>query len=165
VSPSELLTVINNTIAANIRRIDEDKFVTITVLAVHENGTFTFSGLHQDIMVYRARTGTIDQIETNGTWIGIFQEISGKVYDETLKLEPGDVMMLFTDGITEAWQKNVTGIKKRVDENMFGDRRLSGILQANGRNSPEEIQHAILKEMENYETNDDITLVLLKRLA
>jgi predicted ATPase/serine phosphatase RsbU (regulator of sigma subunit) len=165
VSPSELLTVINNTIAANIRRIDEDKFVTITVLAVHENGTFTFSGLHQDIMVYRARTGTIEQIETNGTWIGIFQEISGKVYDETLKLEPGDVMMLFTDGITEAWQKNVTGIKKRVDENMFGDRRLSGILQANGRNSPEEIQHAILKEMENYETNDDITLVLLKRLA
>jgi predicted ATPase/serine phosphatase RsbU (regulator of sigma subunit)/tRNA A-37 threonylcarbamoyl transferase component Bud32 len=164
ISPSELLTVINNTIAANIRRIDEDKFVTITVLSVHENGRFTFSGLHQNIIIYRSRTGNVEQIETNGMWIGIFEEINGKVYDETLTLEHGDVMMLFTDGITEAWKKNVTGRRRREEENMFGEQRLMRILQANGSASPEGIKNAILKEMENYETSDDITIVLLKRL-
>jgi predicted ATPase/serine phosphatase RsbU (regulator of sigma subunit) len=164
VLPSELLEIVNSTIASNIRRIDEDKFVTITVLAAHENGRFTYSGLHQNIMIYRAQTGTVELIETNGMWIGIFEEINGKVYDETLMLDPGDVLMLFTDGITEAWKKEVTGNRRRADENMLGEDGLIGILQANGRNSPEEIQNAILKEMQNYTTNDDITIVLLKRL-
>jgi predicted ATPase/serine phosphatase RsbU (regulator of sigma subunit)/tRNA A-37 threonylcarbamoyl transferase component Bud32 len=163
-TPSELLKIVNSTIAANIRRIDEDKFVTITVLAAHENGRFTFSGLHQSIMIYRAHTGNIELIETNGMWIGIFEEINGKVYDETLTLNIGDVMMLFTDGITEAWKKDVTGKKRRADENMFGEDKLQEILRTNGRNSPVEIQNAILQEMQNYETNDDITIVLLKRI-
>ena len=164
VSPSELLTIINNTIAANIRRIDEDKFVTITVLAAQEGGRFTFSGLHQNIMIYRADTGNVELVETNGMWIGIFEEINGKVYDETLTLDRGDVMMLFTDGITESWKKDVTGKRRRIEENMFGEESLISLLQANGSGSPEEIKNAILKEMENYESNDDITIVLLKRL-
>jgi serine phosphatase RsbU (regulator of sigma subunit) len=163
-TPSELLKIVNSTIAANIRRIDEDKFVTITVLAAHENGRFTFSGLHQSIMIYRAQAGNVELIETNGMWIGIFEEINEKFYDETLTLNTGDVMMLFTDGITEAWNKDVTGKKRRADENMFGEDKLQEILRTNGRYSPVEIQNAILQEMQNYETNDDVTIVLLKRI-
>ncbi len=47
---------------------------------------------------------------------------------------------------------------------MFGQERLEGILSRHGGNSPEETQNAILNEMENYTTNDDITIVLIKRL-
>jgi serine phosphatase RsbU (regulator of sigma subunit) len=164
ISPADLLSVINRTILANVSKMNEDKYMTITVLAAHENGRFVFSGLHQDILIYRAQTGKVEQVATIGTWIGIFEDIKKKLYDETLTLDPGDIMMLYTDGITEAWDKNVVGAYKHSEETMFGEERLEHILRQNGRNSPEEIQTAILNEMQNYTTNDDITIVLIKRL-
>jgi predicted ATPase/serine phosphatase RsbU (regulator of sigma subunit) len=162
--PSDLLSVINKTILANVGKMNEDKYMTITALAAHENGRFVFSGLHQDILVYRAETGTVEDVGTNGCWIGIFEDIKSKLTDETLTLYPGDVMMLYTDGITEAWDKNVIGAYKHSEETMFGQERLEDIFCRHGGDSPEEIQTAILKEMENYTTNDDITIVLIKRL-
>src|SRR3990172_11579193 len=50
--PSELLQAINMTIKKNIIRLGGDKYVTITALAVFDNGRFHFSGLHQNILIY-----------------------------------------------------------------------------------------------------------------
>ena len=54
--PSKLLALVNKTITSNIRQLDENKYMTITVLAAIESGKFAFSGMHQDILVYRADT-------------------------------------------------------------------------------------------------------------
>jgi predicted ATPase/serine phosphatase RsbU (regulator of sigma subunit)/tRNA A-37 threonylcarbamoyl transferase component Bud32 len=162
--PSDLLSVINKTIVANVGKMEENKYMTLTALAVHEDGRFVYSGLHQDILVYRAKTGMAETVATNGSWIGIFEDIKDKLTDETLTLGTGDVMMLYTDGITEAWDKNVAGAHKHSEETMFGQERLAGIIRDHGVKPPEKIQNAILKELDNYTTDDDITIVLIKRL-
>ena len=163
-SPSELLTIINRAIIINLTKMEQEKFMTITALAVHENGQFTFSGRHQNIMIYRAQTGNVDLIETNGMWLGIFEEIKGKVYDETLMMAPGDVMMLYTDGVTEAWHRDATGTMRRNDDVQFGEARLKEILRSRGGTSPDEIKKAVLTAMQWYTAEDDVTVVLLKRI-
>jgi len=101
-NPAQLLTLINRTIADNISRLGEDKYMTITVMAMHQKEMFFFSGLHQDIMVYRSMTKRVDMVETRGMWIGLVDNVSGMMENDTLSVGPGDVILVYTDGITEA---------------------------------------------------------------
>ncbi len=103
VNPSKLLTVVNKTISENIKKIDETKYMTINVLACFDDGNFIHAGLHQDILIYRALTSTVESIETDGVWLGIEDDIDGMMTDSSLKINNGDTMLLYTDGITEAW--------------------------------------------------------------
>jgi sigma-B regulation protein RsbU (phosphoserine phosphatase) len=162
VEPSELLTIINRTISKNIRMLEEDKYMTITVLASHEDGRFVFAGLHQDIMVYRAGRADVELIETQGTWIGLMDDISGMMPDDTLKVNHGDTILLFTDGITEAWHKGSVENNRDVEVSMFGSKRLIDIFKKLGSRTPEEIISGIISELDNYDCTDDVTLVVIK---
>ena len=165
IPPCELLTLINKTISANIKQMGEDKYMTITVLATHENGLFKFSGLHQDIMIYRAHKNQVDFVETKGIWIGIIDDIQGMLEDDHIQMAEGDIMLLFTDGITEAQLNEKHGASSESEEKMFGEKKLATILQNLGSSSVEEIKTGILDEMKAaYEWDDDITMVLIKRL-
>ena len=155
--PSRLLGIINHSIAKNIRQLGEDKYMTITVMAVHRGGGFQFSGLHQDILVYRAATGGLDIIETDGMWIGVLPDIRELVTDRSIQLAPGDTLLLFTDGITEAVSRGREG-------EMFGDKKLAELFQSLGSKPVEAIKKGILDSLAGYTRADDTTLVVMKRL-
>ena len=53
ISPTQLLALVNKTLTRNISRFGESKYMTITALNGKTDGTFTFAGLHQDILIYR----------------------------------------------------------------------------------------------------------------
>jgi serine phosphatase RsbU (regulator of sigma subunit) len=152
--PSELLEHINKTIHFNIKQLGEDKYMTITVLAAHKDGTFHFSGLHQDIMIYRAKTDQVELAETNGMWIGIWEDIHGMLADNMLKVEKEDAVLLYTDGITEAIGEN---------GEMFSSEKLAEIFKGCARSKPEEIKNSILDALQKYKCMDDISLVVMKR--
>lgn len=155
--PSRLLGIINHSISRNIRQLGEDKYMTITVLAVHRGGGFMFSGLHQDIMIYRAATGALDIVETDGMWIGIVDDIREMVTDRSIQLAAGDTLLLFTDGITEAMDKVNGG-------EMYGDKRLAELFRSLGAQPVEAIKKGILDSLTGYIRIDDSTLVVMKRL-
>lgn len=100
--------------------------MTILVLAGGREGRFSFSGLHEDILILRADTGKAEVIETSGFWIGMEPDISTMLTTNTLTLEPGDYMILFTDGVTEA----------RCQDRMFGNDHLLEIIQASVSPTP-----------------------------
>ncbi|MCP4352876.1 MAG: SpoIIE family protein phosphatase [Desulfobacterales bacterium] len=153
---SQLLAVVNTTISANIRRLGDSKYMTMTVMAGVRDGYFSFSGLHQDIMIYRARRAKVEAIETTGMWLGLEPDISEMLVVDDLKLELGDCMVLFTDGVTEAKDK---------DGEMFGHERLLKIIERSGDKLALEIHQAVIDELKPYEKPDDVTLVVLKRLV
>jgi serine phosphatase RsbU (regulator of sigma subunit) len=159
-APSDLLTAINTTITKNIQQMGEDKYMTLTVLAAHQEGKFIFSGLHQDIFLYRAATGEVEEIETHGVWIGVVDNINGMVENHNLTLQKGDSMLLYTDGITEAWLKDNESATKTV---MFGDEQLLQLFKDSGSKSPNEIISYITKKLDNYIASDDMTLLVVKR--
>ncbi len=156
VPPSELLWVINRVIYENIARMDESKHMTIIVLACGKNGVFCFSGLHEDMLIRRAGTEKVESIGTDGMWIGLEPDISGYLSDSTLKMEPGDCIVLYTDGITEA--------RNKKDGSFFGEKYLSEIIGSSGGRSAAEIHADILSALEPYEKPDDVTLFVMKRV-
>ncbi len=64
-------------------------------------------------------------------------------------------MVLFTDGITEAVDKN---------GEMFGNERLVKIVEREGDKPASEVYKSIMDAIEPYEKLDDITLIVMKRL-
>ncbi|KPA17202.1 multi-sensor signal transduction multi-kinase [Candidatus Magnetomorum sp. HK-1] len=157
--PSDLLTKINITITKNIRSLEENRHMTIIVLSAYEDGKFKFSGLHEDIMIYRKTSKKVENIETSGMWIGIMDDIQGMLKDDELKLNVGDTMLLFTDGVTESWKKG------QDREELFGDERLKDVFCRYGECTAEEIRNGILKELEGFDYDDDITMLVLKRIS
>ncbi|MBN2159263.1 MAG: SpoIIE family protein phosphatase [Spirochaetes bacterium] len=153
-TPTDLLTTVNKTIAKNIERLGESKYMTITVIASRKQGKFFFAGLHQDIMIYRAKTKSVDLVETRGMWLGIESDISNMNCDDEFSIEQGDCVLLYTDGVVEATDKK---------GDMFGDARLVEKFKRVGSKGVNDIKNGILDSLEEYTQHDDIALVVFKR--
>jgi serine phosphatase RsbU (regulator of sigma subunit) len=164
-SPVKLLAVINRAITDNLRHLREDKYITITVFAAHSEGVFHFSGLHQDILVYRKVSDSVEIISTSGVLVGIEDDIENKISEDVFSLGPGDSMLIYTDGIIEAWRTGTVRDKRIAAEDMYGIERLSETFRAMGRSSAREIKEKILASMDDYQRTDDVSLVIVKRLS
>ncbi|MCP4136709.1 MAG: SpoIIE family protein phosphatase [bacterium] len=162
--PSELLNAVNAALYDIINKINESFYMTITVLAYHEKGTFHFSGLHQDILIYRASSDTVEVIETEGMWIGVFEDIDELQEDKTLSLNSGDVMLLYTDGVTEAWLKGSRENNRTIAEHMYTRDRLIEVFSHLGTGSALEVRQGIVSSLNNYTVHDDVTIFVIKRL-
>jgi phosphoserine phosphatase RsbU/P len=101
-------------------------------------------------------TGTIDELSTGGTIIGMFPQMS---YEEAVvDLQPGDVLLIFTDGVPEALSPA---------EEEFGEDRLRDLLQRVAHfSSVDEMAAHISQELRNWiddaEQYDDLTFILVK---
>jgi predicted ATPase/serine phosphatase RsbU (regulator of sigma subunit) len=100
-TPAQVLSKVNNAVRGNLQKVDQDHYMTITGLQL-EGRSVRYSGLHQDILVYRASARAVERVATHGMWIGPVDDIAPMLRDETLELSEGDIVLLFTDGITEA---------------------------------------------------------------
>jgi phosphoserine phosphatase RsbU/P len=119
---------------------------------------FTFAGAHEEILVCRAAGGPCEHIQTPGTWLGGMRDISRSTRDSKLELSPGDLMVLYTDGITEAM--NAKGVQ-------FGDERLTSVLEEH-RDAPaavvrDRVIEATLAWQGEHVQDDDISIVVIRR--
>ena len=72
-------------------------------------------------------------------------------------LEPGDLLALYTDGVTEAF---------RCDREEFGEQRLAELLTATAPQGVDEICRIVVDTVEEYrahEHQDDVTVLMLRR--
>jgi phosphoserine phosphatase RsbU/P len=116
----------------------------------------TIAGHHQDVLVYRAALGQVEAIATKGTWLGITDQIEGFMEVRTVEIAEEDVILLFTDGVTEG--RNPSG-------EMFNQERLCELFARSAELPLEKTLQRMLEEIRRFqvEQEDDITLILLKR--
>lgn len=101
--PARLLVALNRMLFDNVKtRLGRDDYATLTLLRVHRDGRVAFAGAHEEILMWRAGAAKSEIVLTSGMWVGVLPDFSGIVRTERQRLEPGDVMLLYTDGITEA---------------------------------------------------------------
>jgi serine phosphatase RsbU (regulator of sigma subunit)/predicted enzyme related to lactoylglutathione lyase len=108
---------------------------------------------HYSPLLLRA-DNTLERLTSTSTVLGLFRELDCDV--EERQLRPGDLLALYTDGITEAF--NEAG-----DE--FGEQRLIEALRKNGQQSSETIISEIVDEVQRFsphEQHDDVTLIVAK---
>lgn len=153
--PSEVLNLVNTVIRENISRMGADRYMTLTTMVL-EQGRLIVAGKHQDILVYRAAEGATQAIPTTGTWLGIVDDLGGFLQDLTIEINRGDVVLLYTDGVTEAMDNN---------GEMYGDKRLERALTSYASLEVEETVKKIVAEIREHthEQQDDITVIAIKR--
>ena len=154
-TPAQVLSRVNAAVRSNLRKVDEDHYMTITGLQL-QGGSVRYSGLHQDILIYRASSRAVERVETRGMWIGPVDDIAPLLRDDTLELTSGDIVLLFTDGITEA----MVGGKR------FGTDGLAAAFSALAANGHEcgGILKGIMQNMEGTAPLDDVTMMAVRYL-
>jgi serine phosphatase RsbU (regulator of sigma subunit)/HAMP domain-containing protein len=123
--------------------------------------TFTSTNAgHNPPLLFRAN-GKIKRLEAGGLVLGFLPD--QKYKQQTVKINQEDVVVLFTDGITEAAGPS----SEKISENLFGEERLIEVVRASLAKPAAEIQAAILQAISNHIAKtpqyDDITLVVIKR--
>ncbi len=158
-TPSAVVSRLNHVIYDNVRnRLHHDEHLTLALLRYWENGRIVFSGAHEYIIVGRARSGQCELIPTTGPWLGAIPDISGISEDSTLNLESGDVVVLYTDGITEAMS---------ATREMFGVHRLRAVIEAHLNETPDQLRSVILAEVERWRPTqlDDESLLVIRHVG
>ncbi|WP_051185284.1 PP2C family protein-serine/threonine phosphatase [Leptospira alstonii] len=152
--PSEVLIQANRIIKDNIERLETDRYMTMILFKL-EDDHLLVSGKHTDIMVYRAGQKKVEVISTNGSWLGIIDDLGSALEDLRIPICNGDIILLYTDGIIEA---------QNQEEELFGEERLSVLLESNTHLSLKKLGEEIFWGITNFgkTQSDDMTLLLLK---
>jgi sigma-B regulation protein RsbU (phosphoserine phosphatase) len=104
---------------------------------------------------YKAASGTISSLSVTGTVIGLLPDSNYGIAN--CNIAPGDVLVLYTDGITEA----------NDGQEEFGEQRLEEIIRKHAGGSSKLICQEILQEVQTYGASstysDDKTIVVIKR--
>ncbi len=83
-------------------RLRESHFMTFTALKYLGDGLLQHAGAHLSMIVFRQKTGACELIRTRGVYLNFKKDISKATKNAEFSLDPGDVLVLYTDGLTEA---------------------------------------------------------------
>lgn len=156
--PVRFLDILNRTIYGNVQRMSSDKNLTLAMID-YEDGKLTLSGQHEEIIVVR-KNGDLERFDTVdlGFPIGLEEEIFAFLDQKQIELDRGDVMVLYTDGITEA---------ENEERQLYGLDRLCEVICENVDKPAIAIRHAVIDDLRSHIGNqkiyDDITLLVLKQ--
>ena len=157
---THFFTVLNQTIYDNIQRMQSDKNLTLALVDYdHTRGELRLSGQHEHVIVVRqnGQTSLVDTLDL-GFPIGLDADISPFVAEMALKLQPGDGVVLYTDGITEA--ENEQG-------EFYGLDRLAALVAQHWAAPAATIVATVIADVRHHigahQVYDDITLVVMKQ--
>jgi serine phosphatase RsbU (regulator of sigma subunit) len=125
----------------------------------YHQGQLCLSGQHEEVIVVRT-DGSLERIDTIdlGFPIGLEEDIADFISHTQVQLYPRDVVVLYTDGITEA--ENLAG-------EQYGIERLCEVVRGNRQQSAEQIKQTVLDDLRSHigqqKVYDDITLLILKQ--
>ncbi|MDO8550785.1 MAG: PP2C family protein-serine/threonine phosphatase, partial [Ignavibacteria bacterium] len=149
---NEATGLINDLVSENIT---DGKFITFCWGVLNnEDVTIEYvnAGHNPPLLV---RKGKIQKLEKGGIILGVMKTMPYE--SELIKLEKDDVIILFTDGISEA---------KNIKDEEFSDERLEKLVLELSGLSAAEILTSIKKEVKNFAfgtvQSDDITLMVIK---
>ena len=152
--PDVVIRNANNLIAADSK---SGMFVTLFYgILDHENHCVTYVNAgHNPPMVYHSADNTISELELTGMAMGAMED--AKYTTKVCPLKSGDVMVLYTDGITEAMNEK---------EEMYGESRLQDIIRKSVEFPAKEILNRILEDVKTFCSTtpqyDDITLMVIR---
>ena len=131
------------------------RYATMFFAILDENGTLDYinAGHPSPILI---RRGIAEEAFTEGSFpVGLVPE--AEYLATRIKLEPGDTLVLFSDGVTEAMNPS---------EELFGVARLREVLNGQMQTPLDQIQKCVLESVENFSRGasqaDDLTLLLVR---
>lgn len=159
-SPTDILSSVNRFVADDVKK---GMFITIFLITLDsKNRTISYASAgHNPMILYRKDSDACYFLNTRGMPLGISLP-EGVTFEKSLqadkvKLKKDDMLVIYTDGITEAMNK--AGAQ-------YGNDRLIEFIKKNSDVSPEEFTRKLDNDINRFTAgapqNDDITLVVIK---
>jgi len=154
----KFLSVLNRTIYDNVQRMHTEKNMTLALLDYYK-GDVEVSGQHEEVIIVRANR-QVERIDTCelGFPIGLDRDITDFVAQRQIHLNPGDGVVLYTDGITEA---------QNTAQQLYGLDRLCDVVTHNWELPAKELCQFVIDDVRQFigeeKVYDDITLLILKQ--
>lgn len=151
------LEVLNRVVYDNSHRMKSDRSLTLSLLH-YQDRFVTIAGQHEEILIMRAN-GSLERHDTIdlGFPLGIEPDISPFIAEAKVPLQPGDVMVAYTDGITEAINP---------DGHQYGIERLAEVLKKSYTQPAHHIRETVLQSLRDYigvqQLMDDVSLLVVK---
>lgn len=152
--PSRVVTWINRGIAGSI---DIERFATLSYFTYDpETMILEYSNAgHHPLVLLRASTGEVEKIDAPGLPIGL--ERDAKYERRAIKLAPGDLVMVYTDGIIESMNP---------DGEQYEEERLQKVFRESVGLDAASILAAIREDLDDFvgsaKQHDDQTLIVMK---
>ncbi|MCA1583973.1 MAG: SpoIIE family protein phosphatase [Acidobacteria bacterium] len=164
-SPRELLIAANHAIAPHI---DAKSFITMSYIVIDlDRSVMTYARAGHCPLIYLPgmhgegpRHASV--LAPDGLVVGLKLDDGGALFDSlleevTVPLRPGDLIVLFTDGFSEAMNESF---------DCFGEQRLSHLIEQHGDLPFEELRERIVMDVRSFagsaDQHDDMTMLLLK---
>lgn len=158
--PVRFLDVLNRTLYKNVQRMNSEKSLTLAILN-YSKGRISISGQHEETLVVR-KNGEVERIDTMelGFPIALDDDIADFISHVLIELEPGDGVVLYTDGIPEAYN---------IGKKQYGLKQLCQVISQNWHKSAAGVKDAVIVDVRQHigkqKVFDDITLLVFKRQA
>src|SRR4051812_12367179 len=136
------------------RRAIESRFLTSFYGMVGNDGLLTYCNAGHNALVLVSASES-RRLSTGGTVLGLFEHAAFE--EETVRLESGDAIIAFSDGVTEALNP---------DGEEFGDARLLASIDAHRTESPQALIDGVLRDLNTFcadaTQTDDVTIVTVR---
>ncbi|HEX9053129.1 MAG TPA: PP2C family protein-serine/threonine phosphatase [Anaeromyxobacter sp.] len=154
-SPADVFSAVNDVLLENISRLHSARYMTLNVVRMRDAG-LTLAGKHQDVLVWRKGMGAVETVSNEGCWIGVVDDTRGRVTDQTIAMDVGDVALFFTDGATEAMNEK---------SEMYGEDRLGAVLASVAEKPLDEALEVLFADIAAFRAvqDDDVTMMLVRR--
>jgi sigma-B regulation protein RsbU (phosphoserine phosphatase) len=155
-TPSQALIRANELI---LKDSHADFFISaIYIVLDPESGRMQYANAgHSRPLLLQSHSGKVIELRSDGIILGALEEVI--IEEKEYVVAPGDTLLLFTDGISEA---------SDAEGNLFGKERLEKLLIDNYRQPAESIAEAVLQVLDEFvgrtPQSDDLTIMVLRRL-
>jgi sigma-B regulation protein RsbU (phosphoserine phosphatase) len=156
--PRDLAAVINRLNKITCQNCPSNRFITFFICVLDPStGDLAYCNAGHNPPVIVRTNGAVEYLDGGGPVLGILSIANYSEY--RAKLEPGDVLAIYSDGVTEA---------NNAKEEEFGDDRFAAVLTANRQKSAAEIVAAVNQALTEFAAGsppaDDITLIVARRV-
>jgi len=133
------------------------QFVTLFLFLLNPQGMGQFiSAGHTPAYLFRSATGKIEELASNASVLGLFDDASYE--SRAFRLDKGDILVVYSDGLTDAENQR---------EEMFGEARLLNIIHQEAPSGSQALEQRLLKAIEEFTQGmpqtDDITFVVVEK--
>jgi PAS domain S-box-containing protein len=151
--PAEVLEITNKAI---LRQVTDSRFCTVACAELQPNGhgahVILACGGHPPPLILKS-DGKVERVDCTGTLLGVLDE--AELTDYELDLSPGDALLLYTDGVTEA----------EGPEDEYGEARLEALLEGCVGMSAQEMSACVEREVVQFQGDnprDDVAIVAIR---
>jgi len=157
-SPKRIFQEVNKNIIDHMKTQD---YMTCFMTVIDDDYNITYSNAsHQKAIIYRKETGDIELLDTNGLFIGALEEARDTYEEKTTKLNYGDRLILYTDGIPESQNKN---------REEYSNERFEKSILAYKDLSLDDFTESIMRDVHNHIGEmgaiDDISLLIVELVS